>query len=205
MNASISWGQRIEEMLADLKSLAKLCIDSDDTEAAEVALKGFHDLCNCRNTLDKWCVNEWDFTRAEVKQDTPEGDRLCRESPQMPGTDARERADSGASEPGAIEEFNQYTEAMSLMTPPGSRVVYMDINGTEFDREYCRGHGLKRECAYIVSHLEIGRFRSYVSILGKSGAFNTACFANVRNLWKCPNCEEINTACDTTCGRCEAR
>lgn len=65
-------GDRVREMREDLKGVAKLAIDSDETELAEETLKTFHALCRFSNELSIRGVHEWDWSHvAPLIQRTP--------------------------------------------------------------------------------------------------------------------------------------
>lgn len=71
---------------------------------------------------------------------------------------------------------------MSLLSPPGTKVQYMDCNGWDGDVEYCRKAGLIKDQIYEVSEIDVGASTSRVRLKGfENWQFNTVCFCPVEN------------------------
>lgn len=69
---------------------------------------------------------------------------------------------------------------MNLLSKKGEKVIFLDENGYDTQREYAKKRGLVKEETYTVNNTRIGRFDSTVNLVEfPDDWFNTVMFDNL--------------------------
>lgn len=72
-------------------------------------------------------------------------------------------------------------EIMSIHSKTGTKVRYLDYNGTDYDREQAKASGLVKGEIYTVMFTEVGSWSSEVILEEVPGGHNTVMFSEVKD------------------------